>query len=430
MRWLSIFFLLSLTLVVSAQGAPFAQGLVDNTIPYLGQPIIYTLRIYTVGETTNSSVIEPSFAGFGRASLTLDANVSSEVIGTTLYQVVEQPYILYPLNTGTMAIEPFTIDLPETPFQNGMTIFSEPLSIEVQALPENPPMSYKNAVGQFEIEVSTSTRELTSGDTFVLSMIISGSGNLEQIVSPNVTLPEGWALFDNDSVVEQDNLNFGRKIFEWTVIPTGEGFYEIPSIEFAFFNPQAQQYETRRTASTAMTLLPNGSLSTLIIPTREPVTTNDTPPILKSTTIGLAAYPPLWFWILWLIAPVILFFMWIPTKLKAQPQRRRRRVQKGSRAIREFKKTLKQAQANEPKVAYLSVETAIYDYLSAKLGENITFDNVEGFITELPLPVQEQIMVCIEETHQGQYAPVGKADVIALLKQCLRVFTDVEEELK
>lgn len=291
MRWLSIVFLLSLTLVVSAQGAPFAQGAVDNTTPYLGQPIIYTLRIYTVGETTNSSVIEPSFAGFGRASFILDANVSSEVIGTTLYQVVEQAYILYPLNTGTMAIEPFTIDLPETPFQNGMTIFTEPLSIEVQALPENPPMSYKNAVGQFEIEVSTSITELTSGDTFTLSMIISGSGNFEQIVSPNVTLPEGWALFDNDSIVEQDNLNFGRKIFEWTVIPTGEGFYEIPSIEFAFFNPQARQYETRRTTSIAMTLLPNVSLTAPIIPTREPVTTNDTPPVLKSTTIGLAAYP-------------------------------------------------------------------------------------------------------------------------------------------
>lgn len=122
--------------------------------------------------------------------------------------------------------------------------------------------------------------------------------------------------------------------------------------------------------------------------------------------------------------------MWIPTKLKTQPQRRRRRVQKGSRAIREFRQALKQAQANESKAAYLSVETAIYDYLGAKLGGNITFENVEGFITELPLPVQKQIMVCIEEAHQGQYAPVGKADVIALLKQCLRIFSDVEGELK
>lgn len=430
MRWLIVAILLSLSFPVAAQGAPFAQGLVDNAHPFLGQPIIYTLRIYTVGDTSNSKVIDPSFAGFGRASLILNASTSSEMLGTTLYQVVEQPYILYPLHTGTMTIDPFTIDLPETPFQNGMTILTDPVTVDVQALPDNAPLSYKNAVGQFEIEASSSVSEVASGDTFTLSMTISGAGNLEQVVAPNITLPDSWSLFDNQTSVEQDNPRFGRKIFQWTVIPIGEGSYEIPSIEFAFFNPQSGQYETRRTAPIAMKILPGKASITPIIPTREAVVTNDSPPALKPIVSGLAAYPPLWFWLLWLIAPLIVFVMWLSGKVQAPLQARRRRVQKGSRAIREFREALKQAQANEPKAAYLSVEQAIYKYLAAKYGANIAFDNVQEFIANLAIPLQEQVIACIEEAHEGQYAPVSKRDVISLLKQSLQVFIAVEGEMK
>lgn len=430
MRYWFIGILFSLTLIVSAQGAPFVQGIVDNSRPYIGQPIIYTLRIYTISETSNSRVIEPSFAGFGRASLILGASTSTEVIGTTLYQVVEQPYILYPLISGTMAIEPFTIDLPETPFQNGMTIFTEPITLDVQPLPDNAPLGYKNAVGQFEIEANVSTSEILSGEALTLTMIISGIGNFEQIIAPDIALPDGWGIFDGDILLEQDNIRFGRKIFEWTVIPYGEGLSEIPSLEFVFFNPQARQYEMRRTVPMALTLLPSDASSAPVIPTREAPISENTPVELKPIVSGLSAYPPLWFWGLWLISPLATLIFWLSAKMQSQPRRTKRRVKKGSRAIREFRQALKQAQLNEPKAAYQSIEIAIYAYLGAKFGQDINFDNVENSISDLPIALQEQIISCIEEAHEGQYAPVGKSDVVALLKQTLQVFMGVEGELK
>jgi hypothetical protein len=430
MRYWLLGLLFSFTLMVSAQGAPFAEGFIDNTLPYLGQPIVYTLRIYTVGEIAENRLIEPSFTGFGRASLILEATTSVEVIGTTLYQVVEQSYVLYPLRSGTATIEPFTIDLPETPFQSGLTLFTEPIKLEVQSLPENAPLNYKNAVGQFEIEASISTSEITSGDALTLTVSISGTGNLEQMIAPDISLPEGWRGFDSKIVSEQDNLRFGRKLFEWTVIPSGEGMTEIPSIEFVFFNPQSRQYEIRRTMPITLTLLASNAPAAPVIPTREVRNTNNAPPELKIISSGLPPYPPQWFWILWLIPPLIVFVFWLSTKTQSQPKPTRRRVQKGSRAIRELRKTLKQAQQAEPKIAYPGVETAIYTYLSAKFGESITFDNVTNFMNALPISLQEQVMVCIEEAHEGQYAPVAKADVIALLRQSLQVFTAVEEEMQ
>lgn len=429
MRYFLIGILFSLTLIVSAQGAAFVEGEVDNSRPYIGQAIVYTLRIYTVGETSNSRVIEPSFSGFGRASLILDTSTSTEVIGTTLYQVVEQPYILYPLLSGIVTIEPFTIDLPETPFQNGMTIFTEPITFDVQSLPDNAPLGYKNAVGQFEIEANVSTSELASGDALILTAILSGTGNFEQLIAPDIRLPDGWGIFDGKIIIEQANLRFGRKIFEWTVIPIGEGISEIPSIEFVFFNPQARQYETRRTVPMVLTLLANDTSTSSAIPTRGASTENISIE-LKPIISGLAAHPPLWFWGLWFISPLITFIFWLSVKVQSRPQGKKRRVQKGSRAIREFRQALKQAQQNKPKAAYQSIETAIYAYLGAKFGQNINFDNAANTINELPIALQKRILSCIEEAHEGQYAPVGKSDVVTLLKQTLQVFMAVDGKMR
>ena len=135
--------------VYAQAGESFVLGNVNSVDVYVGEPIIYTLRIHLLGEVTEESqVIPPNFTGFGLSSMEIAPTVASETFNGFLYTIYEQNYLLYPLRIGTLTIEPFQVQLPETPFQSSVTISTEPLTVTVKAMPPDAPESFRNAVGQ------------------------------------------------------------------------------------------------------------------------------------------------------------------------------------------------------------------------------------------------------------------------------------------
>src|SRR5690348_15550573 len=128
MRWFSLFILLLAASVYAQSGESFVVGSVNDNEVYVGEPIIYTLRIHLLGEGTDSQIIAPSLVGFGRSSFDIDPSVASEVFGTDLYTIIDQNYLFFPLRIGTITIEPFQVQVPETPFQPQITISTEPVT--------------------------------------------------------------------------------------------------------------------------------------------------------------------------------------------------------------------------------------------------------------------------------------------------------------
>ena len=133
--------LLLLTIIFScinihAQTLPFAEGEIDVIDPYVGQPIVYTLRIYTTDIIENSTIVEPSFFGFGRSSIVIEPNTYTETIDSIGYNVIEQSYVIYPLRAGELIIDPFRIEIPQTPFSASQTILNDAITVNVQAYPE------------------------------------------------------------------------------------------------------------------------------------------------------------------------------------------------------------------------------------------------------------------------------------------------------
>ncbi|MEO1286705.1 MAG: BatD family protein, partial [Chloroflexota bacterium] len=250
--------LLSLLWIVSAtiaQTRPFVVGSVDKSSPYVGEPILYSLKLYYQGEIGERFVSEPSFVGFGRSRVVFEALAYSETFEGVNYSVLEQRYLLYPLRAGTLTIEPFQIDIAETPFDPAWTVFTDDLSITVLPYPEPIPDDFTNGIGQFTVSADASPKNVQTGDALTWTITISGTGNLEQLLAPTLVLPESWRLFDAEVTYEQDNLRFGRTIFSWRVIVGDYSVSSLPAVSFSYFNPQTEQYESRISAPIPLNIM-------------------------------------------------------------------------------------------------------------------------------------------------------------------------------
>ncbi|MDQ7026081.1 MAG: hypothetical protein Q9P01_09785 [Anaerolineae bacterium] len=429
-RILILFLLLMCYSSTWAQSDNFIEASVDVESPYVGQPVIYTIRVFTTRDIQNTSIVEPRFSGFGRSSFIADATVSSEVRRDVAYTVIEHSLLLYPLRVGEQTIDPLRIDIPETPFESAVSVQTASLIVNVQSLPEGAPPSFKNAVGQFDIEATVDTTSVPAGGAVILSVIVSGTGNIEQIIAPNVNFPDSWRVFPRQPITEQNTLRFASKTFQWTLLFDVEGIVEIPSVEIGFFNPQSQSYETRITAPISVTVTEGIAASveesivqqTAIEQSREPL------PLKQSAQSFLPPIPPLFFWLLWVIPPLIVLVLWLPRRAKSRPRRERTsRVRSQRNVLKRTRDQLKAAQSAESREAYRQISIAIFDYLSLKSGIQVTDADVKEKIGHLPPKLQHLLLQCVEESASGQYAPVSKEDVNTLLRQTMKILNAVEE---
>ncbi|MEL6405168.1 MAG: BatD family protein [Chloroflexota bacterium] len=420
---------------VSAQDiAPFAEGSVDNMSPYVGEPVTYTLRIYTPEAIENSMVTEPSFFGFGRSDTTFEPTTSTETVDGQVYSVITQRYLLYPIRSGDMTIDPFTIDVPETPFGAGFSISTNALTVDVQAFPEPVPETFINAVGQFTISASATPTQLTYGGAFTLTVAVTGSGNIERLLAPLVTLPEGWQLFAGDTSLTEQGLGVGSKTFTWTVIANGSGNVVIPAVVLSSFNPQTGTFETQETRPITLNITGNAESDAPVVRTLVPLPTVFVPELRTETTAietsPLPITPPIWFWGLWFVPPLFVGGMWLirrprTEKQASAPQSPARN--KRAKNIQQLKACLQALQDNAPKDAYADILVILLDFIGTKTGSPVTLENLEGVLSDYPAGLRAEVMACAEEASAAQYAPVTREDVRHLSQRVLRVCVAIEK---
>ena len=157
--------------------------------------------------------------------------------------------------------------LPATPFQPETILETEPIVLEVLSLPPNAPDSFKGAVGTFEMDVSLTSTTVLIGEPQVLTISISGLGNLEQVPSPTIAFPDAWNARLNTPTYSETNALLRAKLFEWVFVPNSEGAVEIPSINFSYFNPENATYQTITSAPITLSIEANGTESSSNAPT-------------------------------------------------------------------------------------------------------------------------------------------------------------------
>jgi len=136
-----------------------------------------------------------------------------------------------------------------------VTVRSEPVVLEVKALPPNAPPGFSGAVGNFTMQTEAKPTQLQTGDPITVTSTISGRGNFDRINAPTLEDERGWHKYPPSAQFKRDDEVgiSGAKTFE-TVISPNENKSSIPPLVFSFFDPAKQKYATLRSDPIAISV--------------------------------------------------------------------------------------------------------------------------------------------------------------------------------
>lgn len=251
----------------------FARASISKSNPYQGEQVILTYKIYTQVSLSQYQIDKlPGNKGFWSEDLTKNGNVKQyeETVDGRRYMVAEiRRGALFAQESGKLTIAPLDLDvlalvqrqrqrtgtmwdLFDDPFFNPTQavekhLRTNSLSVNVKPLPAAPDR-FNGAVGKFEVKGDADTREVRANEAITYKVTVSGSGNLMLIDAPAVNFPKVFEVYDPQVV---DHINrtsggvSGSRTFEWVLIPRSQGNYEIPALDFVFFDPGTGHYVTK-----------------------------------------------------------------------------------------------------------------------------------------------------------------------------------------
>jgi hypothetical protein len=111
------------------------------------------------------------------------------------------------------------------------------------------PVDFGGAVGALRLAARLDTAAARVGDPVVLTVNVSGTGNVKLFPRPTVSIP--WAtLVNGDERVRVDTTSrriAGTKEFDWVLTPRLAGELDLPPIRYPYFNPDSRHYEVAST---------------------------------------------------------------------------------------------------------------------------------------------------------------------------------------
>ncbi len=253
----------------------------DKASCFVGEPIVATYKLYTRLKSESAMTKNPSFNGFSVIDLLQPDNTNYKVekINGRDYNVYTiRKAQLYPLQSGDLVLEPAEIDNnvhfikseyfnkqrdnaadifgffsdvaipPEGVEDHKITLQSKPMSILVKPLPvSGKPADFKGAVGNFSIDATLSKKNFNTDEVSELSVIISGSGNLQLVTAPEINWPAGMDGFEpkiTDDLYKTTVPVSGRKIISFPFSIDQPGEYTLPSVSLSYFDVKAARYRT------------------------------------------------------------------------------------------------------------------------------------------------------------------------------------------
>lgn len=250
----------------------FMTATVSKSKVHEQEAVLLTYKIYT---TLNLTELQggkmPDLKGFHTQEVPLPRNKTFSLEhyrGRNYKTIVWSQYVLFPQQTGKLEVPSITytgvieqpnrnID-PFDAFFNGSSAYvsvrkpvvTPKVSIEVLPLPDNKPASFGGAVGNFSLTSSINSKNVKTGDAVTVKIVLSGTGNMKLIDTPEVKFPSDFEIYDpkidNKFSLTQSGLS-GNKVFEYLAIPRHPGKYTIPAIEFSYFDLKTNSYKTLTT---------------------------------------------------------------------------------------------------------------------------------------------------------------------------------------
>lgn len=157
------------------------------------------------------------------------------------------------LKIGTQAFVPVRTTDPFSSFFGprgeyvDVVIGSPAVNLTVNPLPSPVPPSFSGAVGQLAFEAQIDRSLVEVGNGLTLTLTVRGAGNIAVMDAPELSFPGVFEVYEPEvesSLNRSGAMLTGVKTFTYLIVPRSNGDYELPAIDFTFFNTRSRQYET------------------------------------------------------------------------------------------------------------------------------------------------------------------------------------------
>lgn len=234
------------------------------------EPILLTYKVYTLVSLTQLDGKMPDLKGFHTQEVPLPQEKSfklEQLNGKTYKTVVWQQYVMYPQMTGKLEIPALTyngivvqqnrsVDPFEAFFNGGSSyvevkkqIQAPGIEIQVDPLPDRP-QGFSGGVGRFSVKADIDKTEVKANDPVTLRVTVSGTGNLKLIKEPVVEFPKDFDVYDA-KITDKSRLTTngaeGSIIYEYLAVPRHQGKFDIPAVNYVYYDTQAGAYKTLTT---------------------------------------------------------------------------------------------------------------------------------------------------------------------------------------
>lgn len=425
----------------------FIVATVNKKKVYEQEAILLTYKIYTTVNLTNVSGKMPDLKGFHTQEVAMPKGNREFQLehykGRNYRTIVWSQYVLFPQQSGRLEIPSITFEGtiaqrvqnydPFEAFFNGGSSYvnvqkeirTPKILVDVSQLPSVKPASYYGGVGDFSISSAISTDELKENEAVTLKLVISGTGNMKLIKTPEVKFPADFEVYDpkvdNKFVLKAGGLS-GDKVIEYLAIPRHGGDYIIPPIEFSYFDVKSGTYKTLSTPEYALKVArgdgSSGSMPVNYVSKEELRLLGQDIRYInlgepKYHVRGRCFYGTMGYWLWYLVPFVALVFVVVAYRKQAVANAniaRMRTRKAGKVATRRLKVVKSKMQQHDKAGFYDELLKALWGYLGDKLSmpvSELSKENIAAKLIECQVPEEliDECISLISSCEFARYAP-------------------------
>ena len=449
----------------------FMLATVNKTSAYEQEAILLTYKIYTQVNLTGLNGDVPDLKGFHTQEVELPNQKTftlEHYNGRNYNTTVWRQFVLFPQQTGKIEIPSVTFEGtvsqrvasadPFDAFFNGgnyinitKNLVTPKLAIDVKALPAGKPSNFSGGVGEFTLSSSISTQELKTNDAVTIKLVISGTGNMKLINTPEVGFPQDFEIYD-PKVENKFNLTrnglAGNKVIEYLAIPRHAGTYTIPPIEFSYFDLKSKSYKTLKTDAYTLNVAKGEGNSDQVVAN---FTSKEDLKVLgqdiryiKTGETRLTKKDDYFFgsmsYYMWYIIPLALFIAFMMAYRKQAMENAnvaKVRTKKANKvATKRMKNAGKLLAEKKQEAFYDEVLKALWGYISDKLNipvSQLSKDNIEEKLNEYGVTSElvTDFINTLNECEFARYAPGNQNEAMdKVYASALDVISKMENSIK
>ena len=250
----------------------FMLATVDKTTVYEQEALLLSFKVYALPSIDLRSLSNkmPDLKNFHVQEVDLPQQKEFQLEhynGRNYRTILWSQYVLFPQHSGELEIPATTFegiiaqpvesnDVFDMFFNAGRytevkkDLTTRNIKINVKPLPQGKTSSFYGGVGDFSLSSTISSTDVTANDAVTVRVILSGTGNLKLIKTPELKFPQDFDIYDpkvDNKYTIKNGRQTGNKVYEYLVIPRHSGQYTIPALEFQYFDPKSGTYKTTKT---------------------------------------------------------------------------------------------------------------------------------------------------------------------------------------